>query len=1085
MNPDGTVEKMRYDADNNQTANVDAKGHRTNKVYDARGRLIREVDATGKITRFEYDAANQLKAQVDANSSRTEYKYDELGRRNTVIEGATSTVASTSKTEYDKVGNVTAEIDGNNNKTQYVYDARNRQTKITDALNGVSNFEYTPTGNLKAVTDPLLRKTSFTYDSLKRQKTVTDPKLNTTTYTYDKAGNKTKITDALNHSIEYTYDGLNRQNGTTDALNHTTKSTYDANSNLLTFTNELGEQTKYTYDKKDRTTSVVDPVGNTVSTEYDANGNVSAVTDGLGNTTRYGYDALNRQTTATDALNKITTTTYDNVGNIASVTDPLNNKTSFTYDELNRRKTETNLPLNRTRSYTYDSVGNLLTAKDGNNRTRKFVYDQLNRPKEEQWLNSANTPIRTISNTYDAAGQLKNINDPDASYALTYDLAGNLETVDNAGTPNVPNVLLKYTYNNVNNPISVTDTINGQLRGTKSFTYDDANRVTRITQSGNGVSSKRVDMGYDAAGQVKDVTRYSDLSGTGLVAKSEYAYDRGGRLTQLSHAKGNTILANYAWTYDFANRVTGFNSPSGNISYSYDKRDQLTGADYSSGSDESYSYDDNGTRNSSSYLTGNNNQLQSDGVYNYQYDGEGNLTKRTDIVTGEVTEYSWDYRNRLTQVVGKNGGGSVIKSAKYSYDGLNRRIVKEVDADGAGSGVSQFERLVYDGQHIALTFDGGGNQTHRYLYGVKTDEILADEGVGGGVLWPLTDNLGTVRDLVDSNGAILNRIGYDSFGKVRSQTNPSVNFRFGFTGRELDSETGLYYNRERYYDPTSGRFISEDPIKLGSGDTNLYRYVYNNPTNLVDPSGLYGRVVNQVRNIQLTNPKMKGDIMQVSVYGTVLLPHQFVFPLSQVTAPPNLSAPRSQSDIRARLDAIARQFRGVDVDPRVSIDSGKRLNNVQVVNDVTDAKIEHTKIKPIHGAVVPWGGTYGREDKGHIVPNILGGSPNQKYNFFSQNSSVNSGEFNQFGIALNDKLDTLQSEYEKCPPGPKPSLEYQVSLIPGQKSVVESKYPLRPTQVNASARFSDGTSITETFSNKIKAQSDSKRNKAYFRTRIR
>ena len=317
---------------------------------------------------------------------------------------------------------------------------------------------------------------------------------------------------------------------------------------------------------------------------------------------------------------------------------------------------------------------------------------------------------------------------------MTYDLAGNLETVDNAGTPNVPNVLLKYAYNQVNRPISVTDTINGQLRGTKSFTYDDGNRVTRITQSGNGVSSKRVDMSYDAAGKTKDVTRYSDLNGTGLVASSEYVYDSVGRLTRLSHGKGDVTLANYAWTYDFANRVTGFTSPSGNTNYSYDKRDQLTGADYSSGSDESYSYDDNGSRTNSGYQTGNNNQLNSDGVDNYEYDGEGNLRKRTDIVTGEVTEYSWDYRNRLTQVVGKNGSGSVIKSAQYSYDGLNRRIVREVDADGAGSGVPQVERLVYDGPQIALTFDGGGNQTHRYLYGVETDQILADESASGSVL---------------------------------------------------------------------------------------------------------------------------------------------------------------------------------------------------------------------------------------------------------------------------------------------------------------------------------------------------------------
>ncbi|MEG4304147.1 RHS repeat-associated core domain-containing protein [Microcoleus sp. D3_18a_C4] len=872
VNPDGTAEKMRYDSDNNQTASFDAKGNRTNKVYDARGRLIREVDPSEKVTRFEYDAANQMVAQVDANNNRTEYKYDSLGRRTDVTQAAQTTIASTSKTEYDKVGNVTAEIDANTNKTQYVYDALNRQTQITDPLNNVTTSEYNKGGTLKSVTDPLLRKTSFTYDALNRQKTVIDPKLNNTTYTYDKAGNRTKITDALNHSTEFTYDNLNRQTDTKDPLNHTTKSTYDANSNLLTFTNEVGDKTEYTYDTKDRTTSVTDPIGNKVSTEYDANGNVSAVADGLGNTTRYGYDALNRQTTVTDALNKTTTTAYDSVGNVSSLTDPSNNKTTFAYDELNRLKTETNQPLNRTRSYTYDSVGNLITSKDGNNRTRKFVYDKLNRSTEEQWLNSANTSIRTITSSYDAAGQLKTISDPDATYALTYDLAGNLETVDNAGAPNVPNVLLKYAYNQVNRPISVTDTINGQLRGTKSFTYDDGNRVTRITQSGNGVSSKRVDMNYDAAGKTKDVTRYSDLNGTGLVAKSEYVYDSVGRLTRLSHGKGDVTLANYAWTYDFANRVTGFTSPDGSTNYSYDKRDQLTGADYSSQSDESYSYDDNGSRTNSGYQTGSNNQLQSDAVYNYEYDGEGNLTKRTDVVTGEVTEYSWDYRNRLTQVVGKNGSGSVIKSAQYSYDGLNRRIVKEVDADGAGSAAPQVERLVYDGQHIALTFDGAGSQTHRYLHGVETDQILADESAGGSVLWPLTDNLGTVRDLVDSNGAIQNRIGYDSFGKVRSQTNPSVGFRFGFTGRELDAETGNYYYNSRYYDPQVGRFISEDTIGFGGGDANLYRYVGNSPTNYTDPSGEQVPVAIPLPAPALPLPPLGGLLQRVPGLGILLAP---------------------------------------------------------------------------------------------------------------------------------------------------------------------------------------------------------------------
>ena len=314
----------------------------------------------------------------------------------------------------------------------------------------------------------------------------------------------------------------------------------------------------------------------------------------------------------------------------------------------------------------------------------------------------------------------------------------------------------------------------------------------------------------------------------------------------------------------------------------------------------------------------------------------------------------------------------------------------------------------------------------------------------------------------------------------------------------MDSETGNYYYNSRYYDPKAGRFISEDPIQLSSGDTNLYRYVYNNSTNLVDPSGLYGRVVNQVRNIQFTNAKMR-DIQQVSVYGTagftipytnitVRFPHQFVFPVSQVTAPLDLSPSRSSADALARLGAIAKQFRDVDTDPRVSLKTGRIIDDVTVVNDVTDARIEYSNTQASNGTQDPWGGKLpGRlrgDDNGHIVPHILGGSHNMKYNFFAQNKSINRGEFNNFGRAINEKLDSLHANYEKCPTGPKPSLDYQVSLVHDNKTTQERRYPLRPTQVNASARFSDGTSITETFSNQKSAISDPARSLARFRSRI-
>jgi RHS repeat-associated protein len=396
---------------------------------------------------------------------------------------------------------------------------------------------------------------------------------------------------------------------------------------------------------------------------------------------------------------------------------------------------------------------------------------------------------------------------------------------------------LNYSYDVVDNLLSVTDAIAGQVKGTVAYTYDALDRATKVTQTGNGVSAKRVDMTYDAASQMTGMTRYADLGGTGLVAGTSYTYDADGRLTKLTHARGGNPVADYGWQYDAANRITQFTSADGTSNYNYDDRDQLTGTDHSYQGDESYSYDANGNRTNSGYNTGDNNQLLSDGKYNYEYDNEGNRTKRTEIATGEVTEYTWDYRNRLTDVVVKGAGGSVIKQADYTYDVYDRRIAKSVDADGAGANSATVERFVHDGDNLALVFDGNGNQTNRYLYGTGVDEIVADQRANGQTIWSLADNQGSVRDLVDNSGNVVNHISYDSFGNITNQSNPTIDTRFTYTGRELDKESGLYYYRARYYDAAVGGFISVDPIGFRAGDSNLYRYVFNSPTNYTDPSG--------------------------------------------------------------------------------------------------------------------------------------------------------------------------------------------------------------------------------------------------------
>jgi RHS repeat-associated protein len=105
------------------------------------------------------------------------------------------------------------------------------------------------------------------------------------------------------------------------------------------------------------------------------------------------------------------------------------------------------------------------------------------------------------------------------------------------------------------------------------------------------------------------------------------------------------------------------------------------------------------------------------------------------------------------------------------------------------------------------------------------------------MVWSLSDRLGSVNLLTDAGGVVVNKRTFDSFGRVLSETNPSVKFRYGYTGREQDQETGLDYYRARYYDAANGRFISVDPIGFGAGDTNLYRYVGNSSTMYTDPSG--------------------------------------------------------------------------------------------------------------------------------------------------------------------------------------------------------------------------------------------------------
>jgi RHS repeat-associated protein len=543
-------------------------------------------------------------------------------------------------------------------------------------------------------------------------------------------------------------------------------------------------------------------------------------------------------------------------------------------------------------------VDNLIGSTDRNGRRTRFTYDNLDRLTAEDWLNSTGVSTRTITSTYDTGSRLTSITDPAATYRYQYDAADRLVSVDNSGSPSIPNVVFNYGYDAVGNRIWTIDTISGIQRGTTSFDYDELNRTSVIAQIGSNVTEKLVRFTYNAASELTSVMRYPSVSVPQVAVTSTYGYDLNGRLTSLTHQNSTGALAAYTYAYDAANRLTQFNTSTNNSTYRYDSRGQLLGNDNSTQPDETYSYDGNGNRTNTGYQTGSNNRLLSDGVYNYTYDNEGNRTRRTNIATGEVTDYSWDYHNRLTRVVVRaTAGGTITRQADYTYDTLDRRIAKRIDANGAAAGGVSTERYVYDGEHIALVFDGNNTLKQRYLHGPAIDQVLAED-TGNQTHWLLTDHQGSVRQITDSAGVLLNQIDYDSYGNITSQSNPSVTYRFGYTGREWDGETGQYYYRARYYDQSIGRFLSQDPIGFTAGDANLYRYVFNSPTNFTDPSGMIAPFI-------------------LAALGGVAL-----FIISDLNSPRIAHAPRHRCDIARDVFDFQRRLESLSPSPIGMVSTG-------------------------------------------------------------------------------------------------------------------------------------------------------------------
>jgi RHS repeat-associated protein len=585
-----------------------------------------------------------------------------------------------------------------------------------------------------------------------------------------------------------------------------------------------------------------------------------ATRDRLGQTTVSTFDQLGRTTRQTDPNGATTKLAYDLVGNRTQLSDPLGNDTVWAYDGLNRPTTETN-ELAKVRTFFYDGLGRLRRKQDrivGTvARATEYSYDNLDRLTQERWYTTANTLERTLTYGYDAGSRLTSASDPAASYTFTPDGLGRTVTTVATIAGLTSTVTLDAAYDSRSNRTQAAFKIGATADFKNTYQVDPLGRTTQIVQQGNGgnvVNAKRADFSYDAVGQFQKLSRYSDTAGTQLVAASGYSFDRLGRLTNLAHLRNSADVAGYRMAYDAAGRITRLDSSIDEVSqFSYDKRGQLTAADNTFEKDEAYAYDANGNRTSGGSVVQANNRLTSDATYSYAYDDEGNRTSRTHKVSGDKEEYAWDQRNRLKEVTFSQKTGPstwvVTKKLGYGYDVFDRRVSRAEDATSPFDFAAPTEFFVYDGDDVALDFldaDGVGTGAaatlqKRYLHGPAVDQVLAQEDVTlatghvDRVLWHLTDNLGSTRDLLRTDGTTKAHLQYDGFGNLIDGLESVT--RYQFTGREHDPDSGLQYNRARWYDPQSGQWMSEDPIGFAAGDANLRRYVGNGPTNGTDPSG--------------------------------------------------------------------------------------------------------------------------------------------------------------------------------------------------------------------------------------------------------